>query len=405
LLTVRKVQTAKPGRHLDADGLYLEVTRKGTRRFLYRYMSPATHRPTEASCGVYPIVGLADARAKAAEYRAIVKRDRQDPVILKRQAKAADVAAQKTSTTFADALAAYVEAFGGGDKQDVVRELDALMRRHVATLLPRPLATISSNDVLHALACVQAKFPKTAARARTGVATVFGYALARNMFAGSNPASRDTFKFLLPAPPKSTPHRMMPYVDVPAFVRRLRETPSASRLALEFLILTATRTQETLEARWAEIDCAARTWTIAGVRMKMGRDHKIPLSDAAIDVLTRARGFRDSERLVFTGSIKGSCLSARALEVLLHRQLRQPYSVHGFRAAFSTWAHERTDYPHDLIELCLAHEEGRGNAVARAYNRSDAIEKRRALMQSWGDFVTGAASASNVKPLVARAQS
>jgi integrase len=388
------VLTAKPGRHLDAEGLYLEVTPKGTRRFLYRYVSPVTHKATETSCGVYPVVGLADARAKAAEYRAIVKKDKQDPVILKREKRAADEAAQKATTTFADALAAYVEAFGGGDKQDVVRELDALMHRHVATLLPRPLASITSKDVLAALGPVQAAYPKTAARTRAAISTIFDHADARDMFNGANPARRSKFKLLMPTPPKSVPHRMMPYANVPAFVSTLRETTSASRLCLEFLIACALRTQEAIGLEWSEIDLSSRLLTIPHWRMKKGREFRVPLNDAALDVLTRARAYRDSERLVFTGSIRGSCLSARALEVLLHKQLRVPYSVHGFRASFSTWANETQAFAFEDVEACLAHQTG--NAVSRAYDRAEKVAKRAAIMQVWGDFVTGAASASNV---------
>jgi integrase len=138
--------------------------------------------------------------------------------------------------------------------------------------------------------------------------------------------------------------------------------------------------------------------------MKKRRVHKVPLSSQALDVLEQSRAMFEAGKFVFPGMTKGSPLNSRALQTVVQKQLHEPYAVHGFRATFSTWAHERTDVPHELIELALAHIEGQGNSVARAYNRSDAIERRRALMQMWGDWVTGANVASNVVQFVAGAR-
>jgi integrase len=399
--TVRSLQTAKPGRHRIDPNLYLEVSKDGrSRRFLLRFTSPVTLRPTEAGLGTYPTVSLADARARASEMRAAIAKG-IDPIVTKREARASILAAQEAAKTFDDALVAYAKAFV--DKGAVTIELEALLRRHVAQLLLRPLKSISSNEVLEALAPLSSRLPKTAARARAAIAIVFDYALARNMFNGSNPASRTVFKFLLPSPPRSEHHRSMDYRDIPAFWQRLREKGSVTSLALQFLILAALRTQECLRLTLDEIDLDQRLVAIPAQRMKMRRPHVVPISDAMRDVLDEARDMFASERLVFPGLAKGSPLNSRALESLMHQQLREPYAVHGFRASFSTWAHERTDVPHELIEMSLAHIEGQGNAVARAYNRSDAIERRRALMQVWGDFVTGA-QVSNVVPFAVTAR-
>jgi integrase len=400
VFTVRSLQVAKPGRHRIEPNLYLEVSSDGrSRRFLLRFVSPITHRATEAGLGTHPTLSLSGARAKASEMRAMIAKG-VDPIVQKREARAAKIAAQKTATTFDDALRAYVEAFR--DKGAPTIELDALLRRHVAALLSRRLTSISTGDVLASVQPVQATTPKTAARARAAIATVFDYALARNMFTGANPASRDVFKFLLPAAPKSTPHRMMPFADVPDFVARLQASPSASKLCLAFLILTATRSKEAIRATWDEIDTDARTWAIPASRMKMRRAHKIPLSNAAIDVLTQARDMFGDAGFVFPGATKGSPMCPRVLETLLHKQLHEPYAVHGFRASFSTWANETQSFAYEDVEACLTHLTG--NAVSRAYDRAEKIAKRAAILQAWGDYVMGTSSASNVVQLVVAAR-
>jgi hypothetical protein len=246
-LTALSIPTRKDGRHLDGQGLYLEVTRHGaSRRWLLRFVSPVTHRPTEAGLGTWPIVSLADARAKASEYRSLIAKG-IDPIHAKREDRAAKRERDMASTTFSDALDAYTKAFAG--KGAPTFELAALVRRHVAALLPRPLASITSDDVLMSLGPTQAKLPKTAARTRAAISTIFDYAIARGMHTGANVASASVFKYLMPAAPKSVPHRMMPFAEVPAFFARLSENPSPSRLCLAFLILTAARSQEAIKTR------------------------------------------------------------------------------------------------------------------------------------------------------------
>jgi integrase len=245
---------------------------------------------------------------------------------------------------------------------------------------------------------VQKTIPKTAARVRAAIATVFDYSIALGLFAGANPASAAAFKFLVPPPPASIPHRMMPFASIPSFYARLTETPTAGRLCLAFLILTAARTQEALRVEWADIDLATRLWTAPEHKIKMRRAHKVPLSAPALAVLAQARELFGDTGYVFPGAIKGSPASSRALESLLHEQLAEPYAVHGFRASFSTWANELTAFAFEDVEACLAHQTG--NAVSRAYDRSEKLAKRVAILQAWGDYVTGA-TASNVVPFAA----
>jgi integrase len=400
MFTAKNAENAAPGRH-HADypaGLYLEVAKDGrSRRWVFRFTSPVTHRPTEAGLGAFPLISLADARDKAAEYRSLVAKG-TDPIIAKRQARAADDAAKVAAKTLGTALSAYAQAFA--EKGEPTVMLESSLRRHVPALLGRPMSAVSTQDVLMALASVQARSPKTAARVRAAVSTVFDYAIARGMHSGVNPASTAIFRFLVPSPPASVPHRMMPFDMVPEFYARLTETPTASRLCLAFLILTAARTQEALKVEWADIDLTARLWVVPEHKIKMRRAHKVPLSTAALALLAQARDLFGDSGFVFPGMVKGSPASPRALESLLHRQLKQPYAVHGFRAAFSTWANELTAFAFEDVELCLAHQTG--NAVSRAYDRSEKLAKRAAILEAWGDYVTGAAVSNVVQFAAAR---
>jgi integrase len=194
---------------------------------------------------------------------------------------------------------------------------------------------------------------------------------------------------------------MMPFDQVPSFFARLSETSSSSRLCLEFLILTAARSQEAIRAQWSEIDMSARLWTIPAERMKKRRVHKVPLSSPALDVLHEARDMFMSDTFVFPGATKGSPMSPRVLQSLMHKQLREPYAVHGFRASFSTWANETQPFAFEDVEACLAHLTG--NAVSRAYDRAEKIAKRATILETWGNFVTGA-QVSNVVQFAAPAR-
>jgi hypothetical protein len=231
VFTVKSIPVAKPGRHHAGEtGLYLEVSKDGkSRRWLFRYISPISHKPTEAGGKTYPLVGLQQAREWTREMRRLVA-EGIDPVQQKREEKAADAAKKQAATTFDGALTAYAQAFA--EKGATTQELESLLRRHVPALLSRPLATINTAVALEALAPVQRSLPKTAARVRAAIATVSDYALARGMHSGANPASVKVFKFLLPTPPKSVPHRMMPFDEIPAFYARLTETPASGRLCL-----------------------------------------------------------------------------------------------------------------------------------------------------------------------------
>ena len=220
------------------------------------------------------------------------------------------------------------------------------------------------------------------------VESVLDAARARGLIAPNeaNPARwRGHLAHLLPKRQKLSRghHRAMAYQDVPEFVLKLRAREAVAALALEFLILTASRTNEVLGARWEELDFASRVWTLPRQRMKGGREHRVPLSDRAIEILRVTSKARIGE-LVFPSLKSGRPLSGMAMEMLLRRMRVNGPTIHGFRSSFRDWAGDRTQFPRELAEAALAHVAG--DETERAYRRGDALERRRALMEAWSDF-------------------
>jgi integrase len=383
MFTVKSIQAAGPGRHRDDKGLYLEVSKDGaTKRWLYRFTSPVTFKVTEAGLGVFPTIGLADARAKATDMRAAIAKG-VDPIIAKRETRAAAIAMQKAAMTLSDALAAYQQAFK--NKGATTADLVALLKRHAGLLLSQPMAAISTTDVLKVLQPLQALLPKTAAKVRAAISTIFDYAIARDMFVGTNPASRSVFRFLLPPPPTGEHHRAMDYRDIQNFWQRLSKSQSVRSQALRLLILTGLRTSECLYLSWDECDLNQRLITIPAHRMKMRRPHAVPITDAMLSVLMEARA-RFGHKVYVFPSPHGGRLARRALENLLHKQLMVPVSAHGFRSTLRDWLGDCTNVDRDTAEQILAHAIP---GVEGAYRRSTGLDKRRQALTLWADYVTG----------------
>jgi integrase len=205
------------------------------------------------------------------------------------------------------------------------------------------------------------------------------------MRSGENPARwRGHLDALLPKRPKLTRghHKALPFDDVPDFAAKLRKMDGMAPAALEFAILTAARSGEVLGARWNEVDLAARVWTVPPHRMKGAREHRVPLSDRVVEILTAMQRLRVSD-FVFPGMMPDRPLSVMALEMVL-RRAKIDATVHGFRSAFRDWTGEQTTFSRELAEAALAHLVG--DEVERAYRRGDALEKRRVLMDAWGSF-------------------
>jgi integrase len=228
--------------------------------------------------------------------------------------------------------------------------------------------------------------PVTASRVRGRIENILDAAAARGWREGDNPARwRGHLRNLLPAPGEVQAvahHEALPYREVAAFMVELRQHTSVTAKALEFTILTAARSGEVIGARWSEFDIDAKAWTIPAARMKAGREHRVPLSDAAMAIVEKMAAIRTSD-YVFPGSRRGRPLSPSFYD-LLRRRGRKGLTGHGFRSTFASWAAECTDYPYEVREMALSHRVG--SAVERAYQRSDLFAKRRELMDAWGRY-------------------
>jgi integrase len=264
-------------------------------------------------------------------------------------------------------------------------------------LRSKSVAEIVTEDVLKVLQPLWTTRPETASRLRGRIERVFDFARARGQRAGENPARwRGHLDAILPKRAKLTRghHKAMPFDEVPAFMAALREREGVAPRALEFAILTAARSGEVLGARWNEFDLGAHVWIVPAARMKAGREHRVPLSARAVEILRKMEQTRMSE-FVFPGIKPRRPLSVTALDRLL-RGMKAGVTAHGFRSAFRDWAGERTSFPRDVAEAALAHQVG--DAVERAYRRGDALEKRRKLMDAWSNFLDQP-SRANVIPL------
>jgi integrase len=265
---------------------------------------------------------------------------------------------------------------------------------------------VDTSLVLKALEAIWTEKPETASRVRQRIENILDFAKVRGYRDGENPARwRGHLDKLLPAPSKvrRVEHlAALPYAALPSFLARLRRRDAVAARALEFLILTAARTGEVIGARWNEIDLLDKTWTVPARRMKAQREHRVPLSPSALEILQELAAVRGSDgpdALVFLGPRRGKPLSNMAFLMLLRRMGLDDLTVHGFRATFKTWASERTSFQNEIVEAALAHVIG--DKVEQAYRRGDLFEKRRRLMQQWATFCTAppAQEAQNVTPL------
>ena len=250
----------------------------------------------------------------------------------------------------------------------------------------QPINEIDTEAVLSVLRPIWSKVPETASRLRGRIENVLDAARALGFRDGPNPATwRGHLKTLLPARQNLTRghHAALPYDQMPEFMTALRSRRSLASLALELCILTATRTSETLGARWEELDLERGIWTIPAALMKMEHTHRIPLSDGALGIL-KGLPRLSGNPYVFPGNVKGRPLSSSAMEMQLRRMKRKDITVHGFRSTFRDWASEQTSFPSETCEHALAHSIS--DKAEAAYRRGDQFEKRRLLMEAWAEF-------------------
>lgn len=383
------------GRYGDGRGLYLIVD-GGGRRWMLRYQIAGRRR--EMGLGPYPEIGLAAARKAAEDARSKAKSG-VDPIDSRK-------AERKVPTfgAFADQLVDDIEGGFRNEKHRAQWRM-TLGDAYCSALRQKPVDQIDTADVLRVLKPIWQTKAETASRLRGRIERVLDAAKAQGFRTGDNPARwRGHLQAMLPKRLKLTRghHAALPYPEVPAFVGRLRALEAVSARALEFMILCASRSGEVLGATWGEIDRAASVWTVPAVRMKAGRDHRVPLGARAMAILDEMSAIRvddDPDAFVFPGAKRGRPLSSMAMTMCL-RRLEVDVTVHGFRSSFRDWAGEETTFAREIAEAALAHTVG--DQTERAYRRGDALEHRRNLMTTWETFISGGRT-GNVLPIRSRA--
>lgn len=389
-LNARQIETLrKPGRHSDGGGLYLRIFPNGSKSwgFLYeRKNANGRRKQTELGLGSAEganAVSLAIARQKAADFRKLLM-EGKDPKSY-RHAAARDKAA--ASITFGEFADEYVETHRAGwsNAKHAAQWAMTLGSAYCNAIRDKYIGEIDVNDVLAVLQPVWHEKPETARRIRMRLERVLDAAKVRGLRESENPARwRGHLDHLLPRHLKSSKrhHPAMPYKQVPTFMAELANRNAISASALELCILTATRTSETLNATWEEIDLGAAMWTISAERMKARRPHRVPLSNEAVAVLRRVEGLHPD--LVFPGQSGRKPLSNMTFLMLLRRMGQKNVTAHGFRSSFRDWTAECTLFSSEVAEMALAHVVQ--SATEAAYRRGDLLEKRWELMAAWGDY-------------------
>ena len=408
-LSARAVANAnEPGRYYDGGGLYLQVGATGGKAWIYRFMLAGKSR--EMGLGALADVSLSDARAAAAEARKLVKSG-IDPIgqreADREAARLAAALAAAKAMTFKECAERFIDAHKAGWKNEKHRtQWPNTLRDYAYPVFGElPVQDVDLPMVLKVLEPIWNEKTETASRVRGRIEAVLDWATVRGYRKGDNPARwRGQLSHLLAAPSKVQKvehHAALPYVEIGAFMAALHKRDAIAARALEFTILTAARTGEVIGATWGEIDLNAATWTIPGERMKAGREHRVPLSNRAFEILSEMAKSRVSDAgdaPVFP-SARGNPLSNMAMTMLLRRMERGDLTAHGFRSSFRDWAAERTAYPNEVVEMALAHTVG--NKVEAAYRRGDLFEKRGRLMADWATFCNTkpAKSSATVVPM------
>lgn len=363
-----------PGLYNDGGGLYLQVadvsgTGNVTKSWCFRYM--LDRRARKMGLGSVNTFSLAEARERARQARQQLA-DGADPI----EARLADRDARRRDeaerVTFKDAAGKYLTIHESGWRNAKHRQQwrSTLETYAFPTLGQRPVKAIDSALINAALAPIWTKTPETASRVRQRIERIVQWV-------------KDGAP--LPAPSKAKRvqhHAALPWQDVPQFMAELRARDSISARALEFTVLCAARTGETIGATWAEIDLDGKVWVVPGERMKAHKDHRVPLPDRAVEILRNMPREKDSP-YVFPGGRAGSPLSNMAMLQLL-KGMRPGLTTHGFRSAFKDWATETTNHPNIVSEAALAHTVK--DAVEKAYRRGELFEKRRRLMRDWAAY-------------------
>lgn len=381
-----------PGDYRDGgSGLALQIARGGSASWILVYRrGPGVRR--KMGLGSCPLVSLDMARQKAAAARQLLLEGR-DPL----SSRADEKARRLACPTFAAAAQRYIEVHKAGWKNEKhAAQWSATLATYAYPKFGNlPVSAVETAHVLEAVEPIWAAKPETASRLRGRIESILDYAKARKWRQGENPAAwKGHLALTLPARSKLRKvvhHAALPWRETTDFMSALRAQPGVGSLALQFAILTAARSGEVRGATWEEIDLEAKTWTIPADRMKAHREHRVPLTAPALEILRQMAVGRAPGELVFLGQRPGKPLSDMSLTAVLRRMNRGELTAHGFRSSFRDWCAEATSYPAEMAEMALAHAVS--SKVEAAYRRGDMFEKRRRLMADWAAHCQGEMSA------------
>jgi integrase len=384
-LTARTVETKKvQGYFADGGNLYLRVSESLTKSWAFIYVKGG--KRTEMGLGSISNVTLEEARQKATELRKQLSNG-IEPLAEKRQQENERKLQIAKAMTFKQCADAYINAHKAGWKnpKHAQQWQNTLAQYAFPVFGDFDVKAIDTALITKCLEPIWLTKNETAGRVRGRIESVLDWATVRKFRTGENPARwRGHLDKLLTKPSKiqqTEHHSALPYAEINSFIEQLRQQDGIAAKCLEFTILTATRTGETIGATWAEFDLDAKIWTIPAERMKAKKEHRVPLNHHALAILNEMAAIRFND-YVFPSNKKG--LSNMAMLTLLKRMDRTDITVHGFRSTFRDWAAESTAYPSEVVEMALAHTIK--NQVEAAYRRGDLLEKRKTLMDSWAKY-------------------
>ncbi|MEO6824611.1 MAG: integrase arm-type DNA-binding domain-containing protein [Nitrosospira sp.] len=383
-LTAREVvNKKKQGNYCDGGGLYLQISEPGSKSWIFRFALNGKDR--HMGLGSCHTVSLAEARGAAVECRKLVLR-KIDPIA----SRDADHAQQRLeaakSVSFSECANAYIKTHRSSWKNAKHADQWAnTIKTYCGPVMGGlSVQTIDTALIMRVLEPIWTVKPETASRLRGRIESVLDWAVVSGYREGDNPARwRGHLDNLLPSLKKKSRvkhHPALPFEEMSGFMEELKAQEGVAARALEFLILTAARTGETIGAQWKEFDLTAMIWTIPAVRMKASMEHRIPLSKRAMEIVRALHMVKQSD-FVFPGQKEGKPLTTMAMLALLKRMEKMNLTVHGFRSSFRDWASECTNFPRDVCEMALSHTIA--NQAEAAYRRGDLIDKRRSLMEEW----------------------
>lgn len=388
-LAATSLKITKPGLYADGGGLFLQITigknQTPNRSWLVRYRAP-NGKLREMGLGSTQFVTLAEARIKAEAARKKAANG-IDPIAQRDDKRRQDREASIQLLTFKEAAETYRQSHESGWKNEKHRQQWASTLETYAYPVfgDVPVGAVNVGHVTKALDSIWKTKNETARRLRGRIENILDWAAVRGYRTGDNPARwRGHLEKAMPSVRRNRAHHpALPHARVASFIGDLKKVNGMGATALEFLILTGTRTNETIGARWEEFDLESATWTIPGERMKAGREHRVPLCEQAVRVLLPLREMNADGAYVFALTPGAEPISNMTLLMTLRRMGRVEITVHGFRSTFRDWAAEKTEFPREVAEAALAHTL---QGVEAAYRRTDLFDKRRELMNAWGKY-------------------